>query len=109
MELQSIENKNWWICYRWNTTGPLEWTGVAIMELRILLQIASNVQSCPSVILKLVFLRLCLRLIYNSRQIARDFERQYFHASPLKNKFSSAIVKMRKLLNTESVNLTIWR
>jgi len=41
-------------------------------------------------------------------QLARTFKRKSCHASPLKDKFSAAIERCQKFLNTEVVKLKIW-
>jgi len=58
-----FENQVWRSCSQRNVTGLLKWTGWLFMEPYILLQLASSIQSFPSLIQMLMFLGLCLCLL----------------------------------------------
>jgi hypothetical protein len=69
----------------------------AIKQSRILLQIASPVQSFPPVIEMLMFLRMCLRLVLCVCATSREFQyKKPCHATPVKDNFLAAIVRLAK-------------
>jgi len=63
LSIGNFENKKWRSHYRRTTTGLHEWTGGPFMEPCILLEIASTLPSFPSLIYKLMFLRLYVGLL----------------------------------------------
>jgi len=81
--------------------NPLTPAGIEPATFRF---VAQHLNHCATAAPSCVYV-----FFYTYVQLARSVKRKSCHASPLKNRFSAAIVRCQKLLNTEGVNLKIRR